>query len=762
MEKHSPDKTENIVPAHAVADFVLVAVGLIRLFRRRWKIVTLFLLIGLLVGGLHFSSTPRVFESRATVLVTPAGSEQWEAGVRNSRLQELMPTYVKLFGSRVVLEHAAEELSQRPTADRHDLRDIKRAEWPEAISDQFSARAVRRTNLIELAFRSHSAKSAAVALQCMIESYLSFIDRHHRGVASEISLLLDHEREVVMSKMEHKQSQLREVRRRLRSLGLLDKPDAIHPLVSRVMALNQSLIAARSKRLQVSAQRVSLDEALRQGRDLRPQLLKIEPLVGREMVLAALGLDPQSAESMSEVRRQLLVDRAALESADDYYGPAHPKIRELQNRIMQSQAFLQQQSARTATQMATADPKRLGALLQLLLEDRYQTYQAEEQQLAIEYATAEKEAVALNDQRGELQMVEHDLDLLRNMHDAMVNRLAQLDIGQNQADVRIAVVNRPMVSTEPVSPRAATIFPLAAVIGSLLGFLFAYARDLLDDRFRTPEQLQQQTDLPLLSVIGDLPVLSDAGIQRLLVNQPQYSPEAESFRTLRTTLRFRSGNPDSIAVTSAEPGDGKTTVLANLAASLAQGGQRVLVIDGDLRKPALSKLCRMKGRPGLVELMTDPGSIEENVAASIHKSSQPGFEVLPCGRKTADSAELLQRERFPEFIAWAESQYDVVLVDCPPIMAASDGLIIGQYVEGMLVVVQPRKNKRNAVLRTIDRLRALQVPLIGVVANRVAEDQSNEYGVYGYSYSYQSKEAEAVSNDLPDAASESFEQCDAA
>ena len=137
MEKHSPDKTGNIVPAHAVADFVLVAVGLMRLFRRRWKIVTLFLLIGLLVGGLHFSSTPRVFESRATVLVTPAGSEQWEAGVRNSRLQELMPTYVKLFGSRVVLEHAAEELSQRPTAERHDLRDIKRAEWPEAISDQF-------------------------------------------------------------------------------------------------------------------------------------------------------------------------------------------------------------------------------------------------------------------------------------------------------------------------------------------------------------------------------------------------------------------------------------------------------------------------------------------------------------------------------------------------------------------------------------------------------------------------------------------------
>ncbi len=718
---------------HGVAELVFLAAGLVRLLRRRWVIVLAVVALAVVAAAVHYGTAPRIYESRATVLVSPRGTDAGERGSQPARLADVMPTYVKLFASRVVLAQAAQTLAKTP----HVAQDWKKHpthEWPEKIKEQLTARGVRRTHLIELSYRSGSPQAAHATLEALIGSYLDFIDRHHRGMAVEVAALLDRERQDVRRQIESKQQQLRDIRQRLSALGLMDRPDAVHPIVARVMAVNEALIETRSRRLELEAQRTALDQALREGRDLGPLLLKIEPLVGRELMLSALGLDAYSGESNRAVEQQLLAAQAELKSLSDYLGPAHPRVRQLQQQIAEHQRFLAQ-AGPTAASLAARDPTKLGPLLSSLLAERLVSLKVQEQKLSEAYQVAEQEAARLQDQWGELQLVQHDLDLLRNLHDTLVNRLAQLDLTREQAEVRMAVVNPPALPLRPVSPRAASLFPMALCVGLLVGLLAAYAADLLDDRFRSPDQIEQQLGLPLLAVIGQLETTPEAGVDRIAARRRDPSRDAESFRTLRTTLHFTAKDVDSLAVTSPEPGDGKTTVLIHLAASLAHAGQRILVIDADMRKPAMTRVCQLRGRRGLVELLSgssDPAAFRETVC----HLEQLQVDVLPSGRKTCEAAELLQTETFVQLLAWAESQYDLVLVDCPPVVAASDAAIVGHRVDGTMVVVQPGKNKRRLVTRSIQRLRALSVPLVGVVANRVTRASGDEYGEYGYGYGY--------------------------
>ena len=732
MNDSGHGRDEGARSPHGVAELVFLAAATVRLVRRRWPVLAAAVVIALLVAIVQFSTAPRIYESRATVLVSPRTADASEQGGRSLRLADVMPTYVKLFGSRTVLTRAAERLAGVPDVAAM-WRKVPESERLRHIQEHLTARGVRRTHLIELAYRSRSPRVAHATLESLISAYHDFIDEHHRGMAVEVADLLERERHDVQSRIEQKQQQLRRVQRALSTAGMLDHPDAMHPLVARVLQLNEALMEARSRRVELESQQAALEEAIRQGRDLGPLLLKIEPLVGRELMLAALGLDAESTESSRQVEQDLLAARTELQSVLPYLGPAHPRVRQLQEQIARQEAFLSR-TRQLPRLLAAQDPRQLGPLLRSLVQERLTAAQVRESKLMESYQVAEREAAALQDRWSEFQLVQHDLELLRKLHDTLVNRLAQLDLTQEQAEVRLAVVNPPIVPREPVSPRAGTVFPMALAAGLLVGLLSAYALELLDDRFRTPDQIEEQLQLPLLSVIGQLAATPESGLDEFIAQQRQDSADAEAFRTLRTTLYFTARDLVSLAVTSAEPGDGKTTVLVSLASSLARSGKRVLVIDADLRKPAMTRVCQLRGRKGLVELLSQEGvTCEED--PPVVSVAPLGIDVLPAGRKTADAAELLQRDGLVRLLAWAEAEYDLVLVDCPPVMAASDAAIVGDRVDATMVVVQPGKNRRRPVVRAVDRLRALGVHLVGVVANRVTPELGDDYG-YGYGYGY--------------------------
>ena len=191
-----------------------------------------------------------------------------------------------------------------------------------------------------------------------------------------------------------------------------------------------------------------------------------------------------------------------------------------------------------------------------------------------------------------------------------------------------------------------------------------------------------------------------------------------------------------MGITSSEPGDGKTTVICNLAVCYAQAGKRTLLIDADMRKPGLSRLFKMRSLGGLSETLRADEPIVEMCQQRIRATDIAKLDVLPCGPKPPDPAELLTSSRFSDLLAWAETQYDQVLVDCPPVMAATDAAIVGRVVDGMLMVVQPEKNHRRLVLRAVESLLSIQANLRGIVANRVGDEKEGGYYGYGSGYGY--------------------------
>jgi succinoglycan biosynthesis transport protein ExoP len=262
--------------------------------------------------------------------------------------------------------------------------------------------------------------------------------------------------------------------------------------------------------------------------------------------------------------------------------------------------------------------------------------------------------------------------------------------------------------------------------------LLVYVQDVLDDRFASPEELSAQLGVPILSIVRDLVALEGEGLAAVQTHAHPNAVESEAFRTLRTSLSLNEGECDRILVSSSEPGDGKTTIAANLAVVFAQAGKRTLIIDADLRRPGMSALLGLKGQKGVADALASSEPAESLVPTLIQKTDNKNLDVLPVGLRRPNPAELLSGSAFVDLLAWADSVYDRVVVDCPPVLAVSDAQIVGQLVDGAVLVVRPDKNHRRAVIRAVENFQETGCRVLGVVANGV----TNEVGGYGYDGGY--------------------------
>ncbi len=723
-------------PPGSVAEAVQAAVRLLRMLRYRKSIVLAAVILCAFLGMLYASTATPLYEARASLLVIPTGADMWSPSTAlDGARQALIPTYERLFYEDVVLQSAARQL-QSDASMRKVFSGTPHKKWAAVLRANLSASRVRHTNLIEISYEAISARAAETIVAAIIQSYLMFMDSNHRDASTEIVRVLETERAQIEARLNVRQADLVRLKRSTGDLGLSDASQNVHPSVQRVLRLNETLIQVQQKRLELQSTQVAVQQAIARRGQLQPLLVQLEPIVGRELLLNSLGLSPQQLEMRGTVEQQLMEHRARLDKLSQHYGPAHPEVVELQRVIEQQQAMLAQNGPTLQQRLQELNDQALGPILLAMIDQRLNQMVNHERALQQEYAQAEKVALALNDRMTESSIVENDVERLRHLHDTLLDRMTGIDINQNQADVRVTVVTDPVAKNRPVSPRLALIALICLIAGVSSGTGVAYVMDLLDDRFQSPDEMHLQLDLPLLAAIGELENESDSsGLDALCPQARTDSPQSEAFRTLRTALRFCDHDTTCLAITSTEPGDGKTTLMASLGMTCAAAGKRTLLIDADLRRPGLSRLLELRGVAGLTHLLHDPEPVPELAAKTVCSGVRPNLDVIACGPRTSDPAELLSGQRFAELLAWADGRYDQVLVDCPPVMAASDAAIIGRQTDAMALIVQPGKNHRRLVLRAVQSLRSLHVPVVGTVANRVQSHESGDY--YGLNYGAQ-------------------------
>ena len=730
MLEHEHQETES------TAQTIRQAVRFLRvLWHRRIVVMGTLALCGML-GGLYYATATRIYESEAQLLVVDTSRENSPTSMTGSHSDiAAMATYEKLISSPLVLQSAATLLDA-------PVRGLFGSQDPEVLAEDFSkelnVRGVRQTNLLELSFRSPHQEASAAVVAAIIQAYATFMDESHRGTANSIVDLLQNEKEEVDRKIEVKQAEFLAVRQKVGDLGIKEGGKTMHPLVERAIQLNSSLIETQKKRLLLQASYQSLTEAIEAGHNIRQSLVAIEETLGKEAFLDSMGLGDRDKQTRVSVEKQLLEDRAQLETLQEYYGPNHPKVVERTRKIEQMQGYLAQFDLIGSSRSFGGDDAQLANTVTNILNQRLESAERQEEWFQKSFEKAKQESIGLTSDISQLDIVEHDLNWLRQLRNTLLNQIASVDLRQEKGGVRTTVVREPVVAEKPVSPRLSLTI-LAVLAGGLAsGIGIVFVIDTLDDRARSPEELQTELNLPTLATIGILDEEEEfedgVGLETAHMWNTSDDAAAESFRTIRTVLVMGTEDSERIAVTSAEPGDGKTTIACNLAIAYQQAGKRVLIIDADMRKPGLTKLIDRRGQVGLSDILRGTEEVAEQASRLTTQTGSVPIDIIPAGRRPPNPGELLLGDRFAELLAWADGEYDQVIVDAPPVLAGTDAAAVGRLCDGLMLVVRPEKNRRRVLIKAVEMLRMFGVTLFGTIVNAVGLEEMG-YG-YGYGYGY--------------------------
>lgn len=302
------------------------------------------------------------------------------------------------------------------------------------------------------------------------------------------------------------------------------------------------------------------------------------------------------------------------------------------------------------------------------------------------------------------------------------------------APIKATIVDSASYSAAPVSPQPVRNLGLGLVLGLMLGFGLAVLRSALDTRLSSPEDVAEVTDEPILGAIGFDP---DARSTPLITGISSHAPRAESFRVLRTNLQFVDVDTDHkvFVVTSAVPGEGKTSTAVNLALSLAQGGTSTLLVGADLRRPMAADRLGLDESTGLTNVLV--GRVTGREATQVHEDS--GLHFIASGPIPPNPAELLQSHAMEEFLTKARAAYDVVILDAPPLLPVTDAALLAARADGAMIVVRHGRTTRDQLGHSIERLEAVDAEITGVVLNMVpSKGNRSGYG-YGYGYAYAPK-----------------------
>ncbi len=326
------------------------------------------------------------------------------------------------------------------------------------------------------------------------------------------------------------------------------------------------------------------------------------------------------------------------------------------------------------------------------------------------------------------------------------NYAALLSNTQKGALNSINVVEPAALPRVPVGPNKLATILLAAAIGFALAAGAAYLLEYLDDSLKNPEEVQKTLQL---TTLGAIPLMKADAEAELAALSDGQSPGAEAYRVLRTNLQFAEVERPlgTLMVTSPSPGEGKTRTAANLAAAMAQASRRVVLVDGDLHRPRLHRVFGLRNNAGLTTALL-PGS-HDGLEDLLQETSVPGLHVLTSGPLPPNPAELLGSTRMRQLLADLRERADVIVLDSPPVTALSDAAILATQVDGVLLVLDVERTRREIATRALEALRRVQARVVGALLNRMPVSGSDYYYYYHYQYSGVHDQDSASARNVP-------------
>ncbi|WP_428332392.1 GumC family protein [Novosphingobium sp.] len=347
-------------------------------------------------------------------------------------------------------------------------------------------------------------------------------------------------------------------------------------------------------------------------------------------------------------------------------------------------------------------------------------------------------SLAEQDKMVRYNLLSRDADTNRTLYDSLLQRYKELTASAGISASNIAIIDRAEVPIKPSAPILSQYLAIGLAIGVLLAAIAVTLRHQLDDAVHIPEDITKKLDIPLLGVIPSLP-------QEDLITalKDPKSLVSEGYSSLRSALLFSTPNglPKSIVVTSSQPAEGKSTTALALAQSIAKLGRTTVLVDVDLRRPSQHAMLNVANTKGVSSVLTHQAEIDDVIG----HSDKDGLSYITSGPIPPAPSDLLSSDRMTHFLRELEQRFDVVVLDCPPVMGFADAPHLSNLASGTVFVIQADRGRRGSLRSSITRLRGVRATILGGVltmfdATKAANRYTDYYGYDYYRYSYYSDE----------------------
>lgn len=526
---------------------------------------------------------------------------------------------------------------------------------------------IKGSRLVKVSFESEDPQLAARAVNSVFENYMAMRMETSRAAVDQLSKQADSVRARLTQSEAHLQEYALNNELQLIDNGAGESENIVH---ERLRRLQQQLTEAEAERYAKEAQYSLVQRGT-------PDYL------GSELLRS---LSSRSADLRSEYAKLRVT------FTDDY-----PRTKQVKNQLDTLEALIANERGRIATEITNdyvAAQRR-----QELLRNAF------ERQKALTDRLAGKTA--------EYQVLKRDVEGHQQLYTVLQQKQKEAEVSAALAATEFAIVDEAVPPQDPIRPLPARNLQLAVIVGLILGLGVAFLREFTDTTVRTLEEIDVLSDRPVLAMIPSLATAT--------TNQDR-SSLAEAFSTLRTSILLQVGPsaPRSLLITSTQPREGKTTTSVNLALSMAKLGRRVLLVDADLRCPAVHRAFNLRNQTGLADYLA--GSAEWHEIVERHVV--PGLHIMPAGKPPMNPAELLSSDRMSRFVETTSAVYDFVIFDSPALsINAADTHILSPLIDGVIMVLRSRTTPRDAAQRALK-----QVPnLLGVVLNDLDARQFQAY-----------------------------------
>lgn len=676
-----------------------------RVVKTRKEIILSVVLLVVLTGLFYTLTMPKIYVANARISVREDALDvsvferQYITGFNPFFLK----TQYEIIQSRPILYQVIQNLDlQRKWGAKYGAEGgvLKREDAYLILSKSVRVEQYRDTSLIDIKVYSEDREEAA-----RIANEIANVYREQRLALKRREIkrgleALENELQKQQERVSAAEQELERIRKEL-GVALLQRGFRVDKV--RLQQLEADRIAAR------------VDMLVRKAR-----LDQLEQLSGEELMNASayIVLD----QTLLGLRRQVADAEVQLRLLLENLGPQHPEVRRLQAALDELRQKLNdalegmKKGIRADYEVAKA---------------KYEALEAELQ------AAREADIAAEGEQYLPFERAQRNVEIQREILTALRARVAQHGIEMEVPRTPVEVVEpaEPPPENRFVSPKYALNITLSALIGLLAGIGLAFFIEYLDTSVKTVEDVERYLGLPVIGIIPQK--------VRSLMEEGPDSPHAEAYRVLRTNIQFArrgEGTNGSYAVVSGGAGEGKSTTLFNLAYVCAQLGDKVLLVDSDLRRPVLHTYLGLSNRFGLTNVLLKDASIEE----VIKQTSIPNLDFIPSGKLPRTSIGLLDAQRIRELVQALKSRYQVVLFDSPPLIGVSDASILASEVDGVLLVVQYRKYPRDISTRARRILDNVGAKVLGVVLNNINIWRDDNYYYYHSYYSHYDQSPESM------------------